>query len=60
MKQRIETYSGKLKDGKPELLHSEEVEMPDLPLTEEQKEIAELKASINLLKARIEKLEKVK
>ena len=49
MKRTIETYSGKLKDGKPELLYSEEVEVADPELTPEQKEIAELKARVKAL-----------
>ena len=56
MKRTIETYSGKLKDGKPELLYSEEVKVPDLEPTPEQKEIAELKQRLTAVEAKIKKI----
>jgi len=56
MKRTIETYSGKLKDGKPELLYSEEVETPDPEPTPEQKEIAELKQRLTAAEAKLSAL----
>ena len=53
MKMRIETYSGKLKNGKPELLSVKEMEVPDPELTPEQKEIASLKQRVTAIEAKI-------
>ena len=52
VKTTIETYSGKLKDGKPELLHTEQVEVPDPELTPEEQEIQALKARVATLEAK--------
>jgi len=53
MKMRIETYSGKLKNGKPELLSVKEMEVPDPELTPEQKEIASLKQRLTAIEAKL-------
>jgi len=51
MKTTIETYSGKEINGKPELLYSEEVDIPEPELTTEQKEIQQLKDRVSALEA---------
>ena len=55
MKVTAETYSGKLKGGKPELLYSEGVEVSDPELTPEQKEIEAPKARVDVLEKAIKK-----
>jgi len=53
VKTTIETYSGKLREGKSELIRTEQVEVPDLELTPEQQEIQALKARVATLEAKL-------